>query len=326
MANYIIIGGDQKEYGPITENDIRQWITEGRINAQTMAKGDGAAEWRALAAFPEFSDLFATHVPGTIAPPTVMAPADWAERDYDLDIGGCISRGWELFKNNMGLLVGAFLVYFLIEGAIAAVGYIPLIGPLFSLANLVIAGPLMGGLYWVFIQTVRGRPAQVGDVFCGFRRCFSQLFLGHLVPALLAGLCLVPVAVVFAITMLPTILHSMSNSQGSSTSPAFTLAAGAMLIGVTLICLVPLFYLTTCWAFTLPLIIDKDMDFWTAMKTSYKMVKKHWWQVFALILLVGLINVAGVCLCCVGIIFTAPIAFATLMIGYENIFSASQAR
>ena len=34
MANYTIIGGDTKEYGPISADDVRQWISEGRLNAQ----------------------------------------------------------------------------------------------------------------------------------------------------------------------------------------------------------------------------------------------------------------------------------------------------
>ena len=55
MANYFIIGGDGKEYGPVTDADVRLWIAEGRLNAQSLAKGEGDAEFRALAQFPEFA-------------------------------------------------------------------------------------------------------------------------------------------------------------------------------------------------------------------------------------------------------------------------------
>src|ERR1044071_5802592 len=58
MANYTIIGGDGKQYGPITDADVRKWFSEGRLNAQTMMKGESDAEFRAVAAFPEFADLF----------------------------------------------------------------------------------------------------------------------------------------------------------------------------------------------------------------------------------------------------------------------------
>jgi prepilin-type processing-associated H-X9-DG protein len=55
MANYTIIGGDGKEYGPVTAADLRQWIAEGRIGMQTKIKVDGAAEWQMLSELAEFA-------------------------------------------------------------------------------------------------------------------------------------------------------------------------------------------------------------------------------------------------------------------------------
>jgi hypothetical protein len=54
---YKIIGADQKEYGPVTIDQIRQWITEGRANGQTLVQAEGSAEWKPLASFPELSAL-----------------------------------------------------------------------------------------------------------------------------------------------------------------------------------------------------------------------------------------------------------------------------
>jgi len=42
-------------YGPISIEQIRQWIAEGRANAQTVAQTEGAADWKPLGAFPEFA-------------------------------------------------------------------------------------------------------------------------------------------------------------------------------------------------------------------------------------------------------------------------------
>ncbi|HEX3625411.1 MAG TPA: DUF4339 domain-containing protein [Verrucomicrobiae bacterium] len=69
MANYTIIGGDGKQYGPITEGEIRKWIAEGRLNGQSLAKAESDAEFRPISAFPELADVFA---PG--APPPSIAP------------------------------------------------------------------------------------------------------------------------------------------------------------------------------------------------------------------------------------------------------------
>ena len=58
------------------------------------------------------------------------------------------------------------------------------------------------------------------------------------------------------------------------------------------------------------------------MKASWKRVNQHWCMVFGLLVLVGLINIGGLLLCCVGILFTLPIGLGALMYAYETIFSS----
>ena len=58
MANYTIIGGDKKEYGPVTSEEIRQWVAEGRLDGNSQARSENDTEWRTLSTFPEFSSLF----------------------------------------------------------------------------------------------------------------------------------------------------------------------------------------------------------------------------------------------------------------------------
>jgi TM2 domain-containing membrane protein YozV len=71
-----IIGADGKQYGPVTADQVRQWVREGRANGQTQLQADGGTEWRALSAFPEFADLVASSTaPGAGAPPLVAPPA-----------------------------------------------------------------------------------------------------------------------------------------------------------------------------------------------------------------------------------------------------------
>ena len=133
---YKIIGGDQKEYGLVSAEDMRKWIAEGRLNTQTLAKAEGDEEFRPLAGFPEFVDALAAAAAAAEPPPASasITPANrLLEGDYDLELGGCFSRGWTLLKDHFGLLFVGVLIYFLIEGAIAGFGSIPFIGPLFRL-------------------------------------------------------------------------------------------------------------------------------------------------------------------------------------------------
>ncbi|HEX4644867.1 MAG TPA: DUF4190 domain-containing protein [Verrucomicrobiae bacterium] len=50
---YRIIGADQKEYGPISAEQVRQWIADGRVNGQTQARFENG-EWKPLHTFTEF--------------------------------------------------------------------------------------------------------------------------------------------------------------------------------------------------------------------------------------------------------------------------------
>ena len=69
---YRIIGADGKEYGPISAEQLRQWIIEGRANSATHVLVEGAPEWKPLGSLPEFSLLFAAKPPA--AAPALFAP------------------------------------------------------------------------------------------------------------------------------------------------------------------------------------------------------------------------------------------------------------
>src|SRR5262245_2237764 len=60
---YKIIGADGKEYGPVTADQVRQWIAQGRVNAQTHAAAQGMTEWRPLGSFPEFQFVLTAAAP-----------------------------------------------------------------------------------------------------------------------------------------------------------------------------------------------------------------------------------------------------------------------
>ena len=68
-----IMGGDGREYGPVSGVVIRQWVAEGRANGQTRVAAEGTGDWKNLADFPEFADLF-TPKPAPITTTTEASP------------------------------------------------------------------------------------------------------------------------------------------------------------------------------------------------------------------------------------------------------------
>ena len=72
---YRIIGADGREYGPATADHIREWIAEGRVNAQTKALVEGGALWKPLVEYLEFAPLLARMAPPLPAPgPIFVTP------------------------------------------------------------------------------------------------------------------------------------------------------------------------------------------------------------------------------------------------------------
>ena len=64
---YKIRGADQKEYGPVPAETIRQWIAQHRVDARTPIQPEGSTEWQPAGSFAEFKEALAAH--GTSPPP-----------------------------------------------------------------------------------------------------------------------------------------------------------------------------------------------------------------------------------------------------------------
>ena len=306
---YKIIGADGKEYGPVTAEQLRQWIQEGRANAQTRAQAEGSADWKSLAEFPEFG-FPSTGANGSAGaggiPPGSLA-ASIVSHGYEVDIGSCLSRGWNLLKNNFWPLVGTTILILLLIGGVGTllrfvvnlslgvefpprgVRGLELIkmqwpGMLVSvLWSLFTSGALVGGLYNYYLKYIRGQPATLGDAFSGFSRAFIPLTMAHLATVFLGCLGL-------------------------------------------LLCVIPGIYLGVSWKFTLPLVIDKQLGFWDAMELSRKAVTRQWFMLFALFLVAGVVGALGLILCCIGIFATVPIGIAAVLYAYEDMFGGQIAQ
>lgn len=67
-----ILGTDGKEYGPVTQGNVIEWIRDGRANLQTKARKGDETEWKTLADYPEFVPTGTA--PATPTPPPLPTP------------------------------------------------------------------------------------------------------------------------------------------------------------------------------------------------------------------------------------------------------------
>lgn len=364
---YKIVATDNNVYGPINADTVREWFQDGRMDGQTPVQFAGG-DWKPLGDYPEFADLFGgtaapvmgkppsagrpAHSPsfrplhragaGAAADAEVPLPDDLLARDYHYGIGDIIGRGWNGLKGNFGASIVVFLIPAICWFVATVLSAVPLlgciVGPIMMLANIVVPGPLMGGMMYFFIKNARGWESAVGDTFCGFKRNFLHLALGHIVPGIfyvlmsLVGGLVIAFSVGFALvgSIGSVLLKKAAAMKGGGTVAITEMARGpsaafgalgwvGLSVGVLLI-VVPLTYFFVCWFFTLPLCVDRKMNFWDAMGTSRAVVRKHWWRLFFLMVVLYIINIIGMIPFALGLLISVPLTFATMAAAYEEMF------
>ena len=82
---YKLIGADGREYGPVSADQLRRWIGERRLNAQTLIRAEGSADWKPLGSVPEFS-LW----PGSSATPSGFVDPTAVRRTNSMALTGLI--------------------------------------------------------------------------------------------------------------------------------------------------------------------------------------------------------------------------------------------
>ncbi len=140
MANYIIIGSDGKEYGPIGEDQLRQWLTDGRLNARSRMKTAGATEWKVLSDFPEFQDVAKTSTP----PPLPAAGPTFTPKTSHLAITSLVLGILGLFTCGFTALFGLIL-------GIVALAKVKNSGGKLNGHGLALAGTIVSGLFLLMI-------------------------------------------------------------------------------------------------------------------------------------------------------------------------------
>lgn len=88
---YKIIGVDGADYGPVTAAELRQWIFEGRANAQTQVQVEGSLDWRTLGSLPEFAaDLGAASLRVRPALPVIVMGSGVSATTNGMAVAGFI--------------------------------------------------------------------------------------------------------------------------------------------------------------------------------------------------------------------------------------------
>ena len=206
-------------------------------------------------------------------------------RDYNLNIRSCLRRGWKLLTGEFWPFVGITALLFALLGFASTIGG----------------------------TSIRFGPT--GDNSAEMTSVFAMLVWGPLMGGLL-------------FYFLKKIRREPATVEtafcGFSHRFLHLFLAGfvtSLLTWLGFLCLIlPGIYLLVAWMFTLPLVMDKQLDFWSAMELSRKVVTKHWFKFFGFGIVMLLLTFAGVFALVIGVFVMSPLILAALMYAYEDIF------
>jgi hypothetical protein len=259
-----------------------------------------------------------------------------ARKNYSVDIGRFLSRGWEIFTNNKIGFISFLVLSSVIGGVLSFIISllfleIPLIRDfsISSIADQIFWSLIAAGNYFVAFKISRGRLLEFIDFFKGFQnQLFLPIFLASLVIGLLTIILSLPFTISFSAIiynfLLKFIFTNILNADLATVSeiPISTSFIGPVMI-MGLILLIPTIYLQISYMFTIPLIVDCKADFWPAMETSRRLITRQWFFFFCFSLVLDLINLAGFFACGVGLLFTLPWTVCAIAAAYENIVGLS---
>jgi hypothetical protein len=103
------------------------------------------------------------------------------------------------------------------------------------------------------------------------------------------------------------------------------LIASLLTMAGLILCILPGIYLAVGYLFVLPLVIDKRMEFWTALEVSRQVIHRHWWIMFGYAVLSLVILLLGAIACLVGLIVAIPLVMAALMYIYDDLLGPAAA-
>lgn len=123
---YRIIGTDGQTYGPVPAEQLRRWIAEHRLNAQSLVLFEGTNEWKPLSAFSEFAaEIKAPPVSPNVPPimgPLPPSDATRASSKIAAGICGILLGGLGIHKFILGY-TGAGLIMLLVSLLTCFVAY-----------------------------------------------------------------------------------------------------------------------------------------------------------------------------------------------------------
>ncbi len=212
-------------------------------------------------------------------------------RGYDFGIGALIGEAWAKVKGTKGIIIGGFLVFYVVLLAATFIlgGIVGVFGALSDNLVAVVVGEVLVSL----LASALAYPFMAGINMVGIRRAadqpisFNEIFshFGRTVPLIIT-----------AVVMMLLIYLGM------------------------LLLLLPGIYLAVAYLLAIPLVVERGLSPWQALEASRKAISQHWFKVFGLFLLLGVIVILSAIPLGIGLVWSIPLMVVAMGVLYRTIF------
>lgn len=206
----------------------------------------------------------------------------------------CFKEGWGLIKDYYWILFAITIVGVMVGGV----------------TIYILTGAMVCGIFKCFLNVIDGGKPEFDILFSNIKKFFVSGFVVMIVMV-------VPMIIVFSLIYIPIIVAAYSG-QAMSEEELLAMMTGAFavefVVAIVMVCL------HTLLMFAFPLIADKNLSGWEAIKTSAKAVWMNLTGVTGLWVVGFVVSLAGLLLFCIGIYFTIPIIIAGNTVAYRKIF------
>ena len=212
-------------------------------------------------------------------------------------------RPWSRLSNAKDLMGDQYLLF-------VAICFIALLINAIVPFNILL-GPMACGIHMCFAQRASGERTMFETLFRGF---------DHFVPSLLVTLLMIAFAFVIFI---PILLVGFGIVMVASFQPneeliGLIFAVVMVPFVVAIVALSMMVYMPFLFSFAL--IVDKRMQTWDAVTTSWAGVRRNFWGLFGMLLLYALIGMLCALPCYIPLFFVIPLQAGALFLIYRDVF------
>lgn len=225
-----------------------------------------------------------------------------------INAGDCIANGWSLVTQNFGIYLTTSLLAILIIVCVPCV-------------NVLLVGPIMGGIYFMMLRSMRGEPVDFGMMFKGFEQFLPLMVVGFVVSIPDIGFqgvqFIVDINDLFRGSGIPA--GDATFFQGDA-SVDRGLAQLWLLAGVAFAFGLFGFIWKIMLFFAVPLAMEYKLGPLDAMKLSVSAAMSNMGGLILLTILEVLVAIVGVLALCVGIFVAIPVIWAANAFAYRQVF------